>query len=71
MFGKNQSFAQDNPYTRVEVTVNNVVKGMYYCLIESGTLLLNKNLDREQAEYEIPLEKYAFRAERGVDPPII
>eukprot|EP00800_Vazella_pourtalesii_P014836 TRINITY_DN3866_c0_g2_i1.p1 TRINITY_DN3866_c0_g2~~TRINITY_DN3866_c0_g2_i1.p1 ORF type:complete len:247 (+),score=29.67 TRINITY_DN3866_c0_g2_i1:331-1071(+) len=63
MFGKNQSFAQDNPYTRVEVTVNNVVKGMYYCLIESGTLLLNKNLDREQAEYEIPLEKYAFRAE--------
>ena len=36
---------------------------MYYCLIDKGVLLLNKNLDREQAEYEIPLEKYAFRAE--------
>ena len=39
------------------------MKGMYYCLVENGALLLNKSLDREHAEYEIPLEKYSFSAE--------
>ena len=65
MFCKDPSKAKDNPYTQVDVSVNSEVKGMYYCLVENGDLLLNKNLNREHAEYEIPLEKYAFRAEEG------
>ena len=60
---KDLTNVNDNPHTQVDVSVNNEMKGMYYCLIENGALLLNKSLDREHAEYEIPHEKYSFSAE--------
>ena len=64
VFREDSKKANDD-YTQVDVSVNSEVKGMYYCLIENGALLLNRKLDSEHAEYEIPLEKYAFRAEEG------
>ncbi|KAI6659143.1 hypothetical protein LOD99_14819 [Oopsacas minuta] len=52
----------DKPSIQLEVLVNTENKGMYYCLIDNGNLLLNRKLDTQNSEYVIPLELYSFRA---------
>ena len=50
------------PCIRVNVTVNNKLKGLYYCLIEDGILFLDKNTNAEHSEYVISLGEYTFKA---------
>ena len=50
------------PCIRVNVSVNNKLKGLYYCLIEDGVLFLDRNTDAEHSEYVISLGEYTFKA---------
>ena len=50
------------PRIRLNITVNRKPKGMYYCLMEKGVLLLDRNINAENSEYVIPLSEYTFQA---------
>ena len=46
---------------RLNITVNNELKGMYYCLIENGQLLLDRNINADHSEYVISLSEKTFK----------
>ena len=50
------------PRIRLNITVNRKLKGMYYCLMEKGVLLLDKKFSADYSEYVIPLSEYTFQA---------